>query len=65
MKVNTQDLSKSLEGYSNKWIALKPNTSKVVASGSSLRSVIKKARESGVSDPVVTRAPKDYGVYVL
>ena len=65
MKMKTQDLSKSLKKYSNKWVALKPDTSKVIASGNSLGGVIKKARESGISDPVITRVPKDYGVYVL
>jgi len=65
MKMKVQDLSKSLRGYSNKWIALKPQTSKVIAVGNSLKIVIKKARESGVDSPVLTRAPKDYGVYIL
>lgn len=65
MKIKVQDLSKSLRGYSNKWIALKPRTSKVVAVGNNLKIVIKKAREGGVDSPVLTRVPKDYGVYIL
>jgi len=65
MKVKSQDLSKSLKGYSNKWIALKPKTAKVVAVSNSLKSVIKEAREKGVDRPVLTRAPKNYGTYIL
>ena len=65
MKITSQDLSKSLKGYSSKWIALKPQTSKVIAVGNSPKIVIEKARKSGVNSPVVTRVPKDYGTYIL
>jgi hypothetical protein len=65
MNLKTQDLSKSLKGYSSKWIALKPQTTKVVAVGSSPRIVIEKARENGVDSPVLTRVPKNYGTYIL
>lgn len=65
MKTQMRDLSKSLKGYSSKWIALKPQTSKVVATGNSPRSVVDKARKSGVESPVLTRVPKDYGTYIL
>ena len=65
MKLRSQDYSKSLKGYSSKWIALKPHTTKVVAVGSSPKIVIEKARKSGVASPVLTRVPKDYGTYIL
>jgi len=63
--MKSQDLSKILRGYSSKWIALKPQTAKVVAVGNSPKSVIEKARKSGVDSPVLTRVPKDYGTYIL
>ena len=65
MKMKSQDLSKSLKGYSSKWIALKPKTAKVIAVGNSLKAVIRKAREKGIDSPVLTRAPKNYGTYIL
>ena len=65
MKVKTLDLSKSLKGYSSKWIALKPQTTKVIAVGNSLKTVINKARNSGEDSPVLTRVPKNYGAYIL
>ena len=65
MKVKSQDLSKILKRYSSKWIALKPQTTNVVAVGRSPKIVIEKARKSGVDNPVLTRVPKDYGTYIL
>lgn len=65
MRMQTQDLSKSLRGYSSKWVALKPQTTKVIAVGNNLKNVIEKARKSGVDSPVLTRIPKNYGTYIL
>lgn len=65
MKVKSQDLSKTLKDYSNKWIALQPGSMKVIAVGLKPKSVIEKARKKGVSNPILTRAPKDYGTYIL
>jgi len=65
MKLKSQDLSKILNKYSDKWVALKPETTDVIAVGENLKVVIEKARKSGVDTPVVTRVPKDYGTYIL
>lgn len=65
MKVQSQDFSKSFKGYSSKWVAFKPQTTKVIAVGNSPKSVIAKARKNGVDNPVLTRVPKDYGTYIL
>lgn len=67
MKVKVQDLSKSLneKQYESKWIALKPNSSKVIAYGNSPKNVIKEAKEKGENSPVLTKVPKDYGTYIL
>jgi len=65
MKTNSQDLSKVLKRYSSKWVALKPQTTRVVGVGSSPKIVIERARKNGVDSPVLTRVPKDYGTYIL
>jgi len=65
MKVKTFDLSKTLKGYSNKWIALDPVTMKVVVAGKDVSKVIDRARKQGISKPVLTRAPENYGTYIL
>ncbi len=65
MKLKSQDLSKILNRYSSKWVALKPGTTDVVAVGNNLKIVIEKARKTGVESPVITRVPKDYGTYIL
>jgi len=65
MKLKSQDLSKILNKYSDEWVALKPETTDVVAVGNNLNKVIEKARKTGVASPVVTRVPKDYGTYIL
>ncbi|MBU0534801.1 hypothetical protein KKC62_01305 [Patescibacteria group bacterium] len=65
MKLKSEDLSKVLNKYPSKWVALKPNTADVVAVGRTPKIVIDKARKSGVESPVLTRVPKDYGTYIL
>ena len=65
MKLKSQDLSKTLNKYSSKWVALKPGTNDIIAVGKSAKTVINKARDSGVKSPVLTRVPKDYGTYIL
>ena len=65
MKTKMYDLSKTLKNYSNEWIALDPKNMKVVAVGKLPRDVLVSSRKKGVSHPVLTRAPKDYGAYIL
>lgn len=65
MKIKTEDLSKTLKDYSSIWIALDPNAMTVTATGKNPQIVLDKARKKGVIHPVLTRAPKDYGTYIL
>lgn len=65
MKVKTVDLSKTLRKYSSEWIALEPNTMKVIAVGKLPKNALDKARNKGINHPVLTRAPKDYETYIL
>lgn len=65
MKTKITDLSKVLKEYSNKWIALDPEKMKVVASGTEPKTVLEQSRKKGIDNPVLTRAPKNYGAYIL
>lgn len=65
MKVKIEDLSKTLKAYSSIWIALEPYTMRVTATGKNPKIVLDKAKKRGVKHPVLTRAPKDYGTYIL
>lgn len=65
MKTKIFDLSKTLKKYSNEWIALDPISMKVVAVGKLPKSVLNKARDKGIGSPVLTRAPQNYGTYIL
>lgn len=65
MKVSTIDLSKILKNYSNLWLALEPNSLQVVATGKKPSMVLRTARQKGIFHPVLTKAPKDYGTYIL
>ena len=63
--LKTEDLSKILKSYSNIWLAIDPGTMKVVAKGKTPNIVIDKARKLGIKHPTITKAPKDYGTFVL
>lgn len=65
MKIQTVDLSKILREYSNTWLALNPDSMKVVATAKEPKTVLAKARRKGIKDPILTKAPKDYGTYIL
>jgi len=65
MKVKTIDFSKSLKKYSNEWLALEPTNMKVVAVGKLPKNVLESARKKGVDNPILTRAPQNYGTYIL
>lgn len=65
MKIQTVDLSKILRDYSNVWLALNPSSMKVVATGKEPKTALEKARKKGIDDPILTKAPRDYGTYIL
>lgn len=59
------DLSKILEPYSDKWVALSCDEKKVIASGNTVKDVLRMAKEKGETKPILTKVPKNYGNYVL
>jgi len=65
MKAKINDLSSKLQNYSDEWVVISPDNMKVVASGKNFNAVMDKAIEKGISNPIVTRAPKNYGAYIL
>ena len=67
MKIKAQDLSKTLRDkeYSNKWLALKHFSMKVIAYGNEAKDVLEEARKKGVDNHVLTKVQKDYGTYIL
>lgn len=64
MKLKIYDQS-GLGKYSNKWLALDPVSMKVVVSGNKVANVLSRAKKEGIERPVLTRAPKNYGAYIL
>ena len=61
------DLSKTLEGYEGKWVALSLKGEQFVisASGNSLNEVIDKAKNKEIDDPIVLKVPSELTSYVL
>jgi hypothetical protein len=65
VKTKIHDLSKKIQDYSDEWVVLSPGSMKVVASGKDMNEAVDKATKEGISHPVITRAPKNYGAYIL
>lgn len=65
MKLKTVDLSKTLKPYSNEWVVLDSKTMKVVAAEKDANKALEIARKKGINHPVLTRAPQEYGTYIL
>jgi folylpolyglutamate synthase/dihydropteroate synthase len=62
----TKDISKLLANVpKGAWVALSSDEERVVAYASELAEVIKKAEESGESNPVVIRVPEDGSTLIL
>lgn len=64
MSINT-DFSKILSGYSNKWIALSADNSKVVGVGSSPKEAVKKANKNKEYNPILTKVPENCETFIL
>lgn len=50
--------------YANKWVALNPKQTRVIASGKSPKAVLEAARKKNVEEPVITLVVKDYGFWI-
>ena len=62
--VENTDLRKVLKGYSNKWIALSADSSKVVGAADNPREALKQAHTHKEKNPILTRTPENYGTFI-
>jgi len=53
-----------IKKFRGKWVALKPNTEKVIASGTSAQKVYKEAQEKGEKIPTLFKVPTKYIPYI-
>jgi len=50
--------------YAGKWVAMRPDSYEVIASGSSAEEVLAAAERAGVEEPLITDVVESYGSYV-
>ena len=58
------NLIELIKKYSGKWIALKPDTQRVISSGKDAVKVYKEARKKGVEIPTLFKVPTKYIPYI-
>lgn len=64
MTENT-DLRKLLKGYSNKWIALSADSSKVVGVADNPKKALEQAHKNRELSPILTKASKNSTAFIL
>lgn len=60
-KVN---LAKALKGYTSGWVSISKDYKKVIASGKTLNTLLKKLDGMGSPDGYLMKAAKDYSGYI-
>ena len=63
--IHTINLSRVLKSYSNEWLALSHNQKKILGRGKNPKAAYKRAIAKGEKNPVLVRAPRDFGTYIL
>jgi len=63
--MSTIDLTKILEPYLNKWVALSSDQTKVEGSGDTPAEALAKAKTHGEPDPILMFVPAISGIYIL
>lgn len=63
--IKTVDLSEALKNHSNEWVALSSNQKKVLGQGKHPRDAYNQALAKGEKNPILLRALKDFGTYIL
>ncbi len=53
------DMKAIYREYKGKWVSLKEDEQTVVASGKTLKEVIRKSQEKGIYHPIVTQIPQE------
>jgi len=59
------DLRELLKPYSDKWVALSEDSSKVVGVGDTPKKALEQASSRSEKNPILTRVPEHYGTYIL
>ena len=59
------DLREVLKGYSNKWIALTVDSSKVVGVADNPKEALEQAHVNKEQSPILTKTPENYGTFIL
>ncbi|MBA7623966.1 hypothetical protein ES703_31370 [subsurface metagenome] len=59
------DLREILKQYSDKWVALSNDSSRVVGVADRAADALQQARAKNEPDPILTRVPENYGTYIL
>lgn len=62
--MKTINLSKILKDYTFGWVSISKDYTKVIASGKSLKILLKKLERMGNPDGYLMKAAKDYSAYV-
>lgn len=57
-------MEKLIKKFGGKWVALKPDTELVLASGKSAKKVYKEAQKQGISIPTLFKVPTKYVPYI-
>lgn len=63
--VENTDLRKVLKGYSNKWVALSSDSSRVVGVADTIKDAVEQAHSHKEINPILTRTPEHYGTFIL
>ncbi len=63
--VENTDLRKVLKGYSNKWLALSGDSSKVVGVADNPKEALEQAHANKEQSPILTKAPQRPGAFIL
>jgi hypothetical protein len=50
--------------YAGKWVAMRPDTYEVIASGTSAEEVLAAAERAGVEEPLIADVVESYGSHV-
>lgn len=58
------DLTKPLKDHTSGWVSISKDYKKVIASGRTLKSLLKKLNKMGNPDGYLMKAAKDYSGYV-
>ena len=63
--VENTDLREVLKGYSDKWIALSADSSKVVGVADNPKEALEQAYSNKEVNPILTKTPVRYGTFIL